>query len=78
MPKPLGHAWRKLRAEVLAESGGVCALCGGLGANSVDHIVSRIERPDLELVKSNCQAAHTSCNSRKEIQRRHRPPRRQW
>lgn len=32
--------WRSLRAYVLQRDGGICYLCGGLGADTVDHIVS--------------------------------------
>jgi len=73
-----GGPWRRLRLEVLAEARGICALCGKPGADSVDHIVPLIERPDLELDRSNLQAAHIGWNSAKEIRRRHRPDRRKW
>lgn len=33
-------AWRRLRAEILERDGGRCYLCGGLGADTVDHKVS--------------------------------------
>ena len=57
------HHWRKLRAQVLAEERYVCWLCGKPGADSVDHKVPLVERPDLRLDRSNLRAAHLKCNS---------------
>jgi len=37
------HAWRKLRAQVLARDRYVCAICGA-SANSVDHVVRVADR----------------------------------
>ncbi len=64
-----GWAWRRLRSRVLAEEGYRCRQCGG-HADQVDHIVPLIERPDLELVRSNCQAMCRRCNLLKELARR--------
>ncbi len=33
-------AWRKLRARILKRDGGRCYICGGPGADTVDHILS--------------------------------------
>lgn len=42
-----------------------CALCGQPGADSVDHIKSQRDRPDLVWDPGNWQPAHTDCNTRK-------------
>lgn len=41
----------------------VCALCGRPGADSIDHILPKSDRPDLMLSLSNMRPAHRSCNS---------------
>lgn len=34
-----GRPWRRVRAQVLADHGGICHLCGHPGAGDVDHRV---------------------------------------
>ena len=83
MPTPstagrTGWAWRKLRAQVIAEAT-TCHLCGEplhpdipnphRLATVVDHIVSLIEGGQ-PMERANLAAAHRICNARKEAQRR--------
>lgn len=68
------------RARAAAREAGhpawiACALCQrpayfdapwkSPGAVQVDHIVSPLDRPDLEFVLSNLQVAHRACNARR-------------
>jgi len=62
-----GHAWRKVRAEVLERDGFTCAYCGG-PANTVDHRLPKIEGGDDH--PSNLVACCKSCNSARENARR--------
>lgn len=55
-----GSKVRRLRALVLAEYGTVCHLCGGVGADSVDHVIPRSLGGDDSL--DNLRPAHRSCN----------------
>lgn len=60
-------SWKKLRYEVLSESGGRCALCGRSYRDhgvqlEVDHIKPRSRFPALSLVKSNLQVLCSDCN----------------
>ena len=69
-PGRSGHAWRQVRAAVLATSD-ICWLCGKPGANSVDHIISLkamrslppAEQRSLALNPANLRPAHFRCNS---------------
>ena len=58
------RAGRKLRAEVLRQEP-TCRLrlpgCTRISTH-VDHIIPRSQRPDLALVRSNCQGACAPCN----------------
>jgi 5-methylcytosine-specific restriction protein A len=56
-------AWRALRAEVLRRDGYRCWLCGGLGADSADHLVRVADGGGDSL--ANLRAAHLSCNARR-------------
>lgn len=58
-----GRPWQRVRAQVLAESGGICWLCGQPGATTVDHVapLSRSEHGALD--PANLRAAHSTCNS---------------
>lgn len=73
-PGRTGWAWRKLRAEILAESY-ACHLCGQplrpdvpnpLPMSSViDHLVPIVEG-GAPMDRANLAAAHRACNGRKE------------
>lgn len=57
------QGWARIRRQVLERDMGVCHLCGGEGANSVDHLIpfSLGGTDNLD----NLAAAHASCNSRR-------------
>ena len=65
--EPLAYkvGWNKTRARIIARDGGICYLCGGFGANSVDHIVARANGGSED--DSNLRAAHVSCNAKKGV-----------
>lgn len=44
--------------HVIARDGGTCWLCGHPGANSIDHVIPVIQRPDLEWTSTNWKGAH--------------------
>lgn len=58
------YAWRKLAAQVVEEEP-TCRIrlpgCTGV-STCADHIKSVLVRPDLVLVRSNCQGACRHCN----------------
>lgn len=58
-------AWRKLRRRILARDGYECQIrlpvCVTY-ATQVDHIVSRVEAPDLAMEPQNLRAACGPCN----------------
>lgn len=59
-------AWRDLRLRILARDGHQCQIrlrdvCTGM-ATEVDHIIPRVEAPDLGMVPSNLRAACKACN----------------
>jgi hypothetical protein len=56
---PTGRPWRRVRARVLAASD-VCHLCGHLGSEAVDHVISRKLRPDLAQDPANLRPVHGS------------------
>jgi 5-methylcytosine-specific restriction endonuclease McrA len=66
------RAWRRVRAAVIARDGGVCWLCGGLGADSVDHLV-QLSRGGSD-APANLRAAHLQCNMHRHRQSAARPP----
>lgn len=43
--------------------GTTCHLCGGPGANTIDHLIPTSVRPDLRWEMSNVRPAHHRCNS---------------
>jgi 5-methylcytosine-specific restriction protein A len=66
-----GHAWRKVRAEVLARDGYVCTVVGcGAPATEVDHRLARYlgGTDDPSNLLSMCRAHHASKSGR-EAQR---------
>jgi 5-methylcytosine-specific restriction endonuclease McrA len=67
---PGGRKQSALTAEVLRLYGTVCALCGGEGADTKDHIIPRSLGGSDAL--DNLRPAHRRCNSR----RGNRPARR--
>src|ERR1700722_6798787 len=52
-----GRRWQRVTKAVLSRST-ICGLCGCGGADSLDHIISVRERPDLEWDLSNLQPMH--------------------
>lgn len=72
-----GHRWQRvLRPAVLAQAGGICAICrqracptcgalacgGRTPPGQVDHVVPVTARPDLAEHLGNLRAAHGHCN----------------
>lgn len=55
-----GRKVAELRAEVLAVYGDRCHLCGGLGADSPDHVVPRSKGGGHNI--ENLRPAHHGCN----------------
>lgn len=53
-----GRAVTAAVAHVVTQAGGICALCGHHGANSLDHIKPRHTHPELTWDPTNWQAAH--------------------
>lgn len=55
--------WKRLRLEILKRDGYICWLCGGTGADQVDHLrpasLGGTDDP------SNLRAAHRDCHLRK-------------
>jgi 5-methylcytosine-specific restriction endonuclease McrA len=51
------------RARVLARDGGICWLCGGPGATTVDHVIPRARGGGDD--EDNLRAAHLDCNMRR-------------
>ena len=49
--------WRSLRVSVLAEST-ICILCGHVGSQDVDHLLSRATHPRLAEARSNLAPIH--------------------
>lgn len=52
-----GRPWRRVRAQVFAEWGDICHLCGHDGAGEVDHILARAYG-GARLDPANCRPAH--------------------
>ena len=62
------NRWRKMRAYILNNEG-LCRICAAedrtTEAQTVDHIIPRRIRPDLELEPSNLQPLCWQCHSKK-------------
>lgn len=48
--------WARIRKQVLARDGNVCYICGGVGADSVDHVIPRWKGGSNDM--RNLKAAH--------------------
>ena len=63
------HRRRKAYAVVLAKDPDgnppACWLCGGPGADTVDHVLSQRDHPELVWDYGNMRPAHDDCNKRK-------------
>lgn len=57
----LGWHYQAKRRRILERDGYVCWICGGPGANSVDHVIPRARGGTDD--DDNLRAAHLSCNS---------------
>ena len=78
-PSRKSRAWQRLRAQVIAESNGICGYCrrpvdrslSGRHPDgpSVDHIVALVDGGML-LERANLMLVHVRCNSAKENRRR--------
>lgn len=56
MPARTGRPWTRTKARVIRRDGGICHLCGRVGADSADHLVPYSEGgTDLP---SNLKAVH--------------------
>jgi 5-methylcytosine-specific restriction endonuclease McrA len=62
-----GGAWQTVRQKVLTRDMDSCYLCGGPGANQVDHLVGVADGGSNDL--SNLASCHAACHARK-----HRDP----
>lgn len=58
------RAWRDLRKKILARDGYVCAYCGN-DADTVDHVHSIKNNPELAMSIENLVSACKRCNSMK-------------
>lgn len=38
-PSRTGRPWQRLKRRIIRRDGGICHICGGLGADSADHII---------------------------------------
>lgn len=62
-----GRRVQQFRAFVLAQKGTVCHLCGGDGADTVDHVIPR-SKGGLPFALANAEPAHSSCNYARQDQ----------
>jgi hypothetical protein len=58
-----------MRKRLIARDGDTCWICHQPGADTVDHIIERMLRPDLVWDLDNARMAHRSCNSRRGAMR---------
>lgn len=57
------RVWREARYKVIKKYGKKCMACGAEDPMAqVDHIISRVKRPDLALDESNLQVLCKDCN----------------
>ena len=65
--------WRALRKQALVRDGYKCVMCGidvsGWKKSRVDHILTRRERPDLELVLDNLRSLCVTCDNRRHAEK---------
>lgn len=66
----------RLWREVIANHGDHCWLCGGPGADTLDHLLPKRDYPELMFALENLRPAHRSCNSRRGAKPVGRAPRR--
>jgi len=59
---PGGRRWQKFRAEAFRIYGRRCHLCGHDGANTLDHLLTVLEHPELAWVMANVRPAHGTRN----------------
>jgi len=57
----LGWSYQAKRRRILERDLYLCWLCGGPGADSVDHVIPRVQGGTNE--DANLRAAHLGCNS---------------
>lgn len=58
MPKWGGRPAQRARTYVLNRDHGICHICRHPGANSLDHLVSKLLHPELTWDPTNWAAAH--------------------
>lgn len=61
MPARTGRRWRALKIRIIARDGGLCHLCGALGSDTADHLVT-VKDGGAIYDMSNLRAAHRRCN----------------
>lgn len=52
--------WRQIRAAIIARDAGICQICGGAGARTVDHMLERQNGGGDD--PANLRAAHHRCS----------------
>ena len=62
---PYGRSWARVRRAVLARDGYRCHICGGPGADSVDHLDPVSTHGPRIPPLDRLAAAHVGCNSRR-------------
>jgi 5-methylcytosine-specific restriction endonuclease McrA len=62
-----GPRWQHIVAMIVVRDGGICHICGGLGATSADHVVPLADGGSNW--PQNLRAAHAHCNYAKNARR---------
>ena len=66
-PRGGTRRWREIiRPAILERDGGICWICGGPGADSVDHVIARTAGGTDD--PANLRAAHMGCNNRRGVE----------